>query len=101
MENSKSNFPYRKLWYDIYLSLEVMMNVEHLQVLQFMFEVNKATRSYLQKNIITIQNGFINAGLITYQLKSDFYHYQQLENIYFDALKRNKENRLITFQIDI
>ena len=66
MVDSLSDFPFRSLRYEIFLTLEVMMNAEHLDVLRFMFKVNKATRSFLEKNIIAIQNGFINAGLITF-----------------------------------
>ena len=33
-----------------------------------MFAVNKQTRAYLTQNFTSIQNGFINEGLITYDL---------------------------------
>ena len=82
MVESKSDFPFRKLKYDKYLTLEVMTFVEHPGVYNFMFGVNKKTRSYLQDNYIAVQNGFINGGLIIYQLKNDFFHYDQLEKLY-------------------
>ncbi len=66
MEESQSTFPVRKLRHDIYLTLEVMMYVEHPEVLEKMFEVSREARSYIENNFITIRNGFINAGLITY-----------------------------------
>ena len=59
-------FPFRKLYHDKYLTLDVMMYVEPQDVLKFMFTVNKETRAYLTQNSSTIQNGFINGGLITY-----------------------------------
>jgi hypothetical protein len=66
MEELKSDFPFRLLRYHKYLTLEVLMNVEHQEVLKYIFKVNRATRSYLENKFIAIRNGFINAGLITY-----------------------------------
>ena len=63
MEYSGSVFPFRKLRYIKYLTLEVMMYVEHLDSLEFMFSVNKETRAFLKNNMGTIQNGFMNEGL--------------------------------------
>ena len=74
MVESVSDFPFRKLRYDIYLTLEVLMYAEHPEVLKFMFAVNKEARSYIESKFITIRNGFTNAGLITHQLKCDFNH---------------------------
>ncbi len=71
MAESMSDFPFRKLRYDIYLTLDVMMYVDHLEVHKFMFTLNKETRYFLQQNMITIQNGFVNEGLITYRLEED------------------------------
>ena len=82
MVESESDFLFRKLKHDKYLTLEVMTFVEHPDVYKFMFTVNKKSRSYLKENFITIQNGFINEGLITYQLKSDFYYFDLLEKLY-------------------
>jgi hypothetical protein len=66
MVESLSEFPFRKLSEDKYLTLEVMMYVDHPEVWKFMFSVNKEARTFLQENFITIQNGFTNAGLITH-----------------------------------
>ena len=66
MVESAGCFPFRKLYHDKFLILDVMMFVEHQDVLKFMFAVNKQTRAYLTQNFSTIQNGFINEGLITY-----------------------------------
>jgi hypothetical protein len=54
MEYSGSVFPFRKLRYIKYLTLEVMMYVEHLDSLEFMFSVNKETRAFLKNNMGTI-----------------------------------------------
>jgi hypothetical protein len=74
MVENQSDFPFCKLRQDKFLTLEVMMFVEHLDVYKFMFTINKKSRSYLHDNFIIIQNGFINGGLITHLLKSNFYH---------------------------
>ena len=66
MVESLSDFPFRKLRYAKYLILDVMMYVEHQQVLKFMFTCNKETRAFLQKNYVTVTNGFVNDGLIPY-----------------------------------
>jgi len=75
MAESLSDFPFRKLRSDPYLTLEVMMYVEHLEAHEFMFTLNKESRQFLQDNIITIQNGFVNEGLITFRLKRDNLQY--------------------------
>ncbi len=66
MVETMRQFPFQKLDNKKYLTLEVMMCVNHQEVYKFMFEVNKEGRGFLHKNINTIQNGFDNAGLITY-----------------------------------
>ena len=83
MVESLSDFPFRKLRFNKYLTLDVMMYVEHPEVYKFMFSVNKATRSFLLKNFITLRNGFINNGLITYQIHHNFDSYANLEKLYF------------------
>ncbi len=40
-----------------------------------MHGVNKATRAFIKKNQSTIENSFINEGLIEYELSNDFEHY--------------------------
>ena len=75
MAESLSDFPFRKLRPDPYLTLEVMMYVDHLEAHEFMFTLNKESRQFLQQNIITIQNGFNNEGLITFRFERDNLHY--------------------------
>lgn len=72
MVESLSDLPFRKLRDEKYLTLELMLYIEHPEVLQFMFSVNKDTRKFLESNFITIRNGFVNEGLITYELSSEF-----------------------------
>ena len=120
MVETLSNFPFRKLSCEKYLTLDVMMYIEHPEVLNFMFCVNIETRTFLQNDFITINNGFINEGLITYHLllqndisfcekdeltysndyktgvTSRFHQIMQLEKLYVEALKRNISNRIIT-----
>lgn len=66
MEETLRRFPFQKFIHSKYLTLEVMMYVDHPEVYKFMFKVNKQGRAFILNNIITIQNGFNNAGLITY-----------------------------------
>ena len=66
MEEVVTSFPFRKLRYEIYLTLEVMMYVERSQALEFMFCVNKEARAFLHQHFVSIQNGFINEGLIVH-----------------------------------
>ena len=120
MVETLSNFPFRKLTCEKYLTLDVMMYIEYPEVLNFMFCVNKDTRIFIQNNFISINNGFINEGLITYHLllqndisfcekddltysddkkrgvTSRFHQIMQLEKLYVEALKRNISNRIIT-----
>ena len=83
MVESLSEFPFRKLRYDTLLTLDVMMYVDRADVQKFMFTLNKEARKFLQDNFITVRNGFVNDGLITYQIGYGFNDYQQLENLYF------------------
>ena len=66
MDESLCNFIFRKLKYDKYLTLEVIFFIKHPEIYSFMFSVSKDTRIFLQTYFITIRNGFINEGLITY-----------------------------------
>ena len=66
MEESPGVFPFPKLRYETFLILDVMMNVDYQDVLKFMFSINKETRNFIYKNFITLRNGFVNDGLITY-----------------------------------
>jgi hypothetical protein len=76
------------------------MFVDHKEVKNFMFNLNKKARSYLESNIITVQNGFINEGLITHQLIfMDLTDILLLERLYFQALTRNIRNRILNLEI--
>ncbi len=66
MEYSVTAFPFGKLRYEKYLLLEVMLYLPHKDSCEFMFSVNKDSRSFLKNNMMTIKNGFINEGLIDY-----------------------------------
>jgi hypothetical protein len=72
MVETATIFPFSKLRYDTYLVLDVMMHVEYQVAYKFMFTVNKEARSFLLNKFISIRNGFINDGLIAYEIKSDF-----------------------------
>ena len=76
MVESLSEFPFRKLRYDTLLTLDVMMYVDRADVYKFMFTLNKEARKFLQDNFITVRNGFVNDGLITYQIDDGFNGYQ-------------------------
>lgn len=69
-----------------------------------MFSVNKGTRHYIKHNFISVRNGYKNDGLIDFVFSSEtitqFNNYEKLETVYFQALKRNLRNRIITFRID-
>jgi hypothetical protein len=83
MEEAVTSFLFRKLRYEIYLTLDIMMYVERSQALEFVFCVNKEARAFLHQHFISIQNGFINEGLIVYDLSCNFNGYEQLERLYF------------------
>jgi hypothetical protein len=76
MVESLNEFPFPKLRYEKYLTLDIMMYVDHPEVYKFMFTLNKEARKFLQDNFISVRNGFVNEGLITYELKHDFMHYK-------------------------
>ena len=99
MEESVTAFPFCKLRHYIYLTLEIMMYVEYKQACYFMFHANKGTRAYLENNASTIRNGFINDGLIVYEVEDKFLHFYHLEKLYFKALKRNIDNRILKLRI--
>jgi hypothetical protein len=71
MVEGKREFPFQKLRFAKYLTINVMMYVEHPEVYKFMFAINNFTRSFILKNLITIQNGFVNEGLITYHFEEN------------------------------
>lgn len=65
---SVSVFPFRMLRQENYLTLEVLMFVKHLDAINFMFALNKSARGFIQDNYVTVRNGFVNEGLIEYEL---------------------------------
>lgn len=99
MEESVSDFPFRKLLNEKLLTLEVMMYVRHPKIYKFMFDTNKATRAFLHDNFTTIQNGFTNESLIVYHFNGDFNDYLLLEKLYLKALKRLIGHRTINIQV--
>lgn len=100
MECSTSAFLFRKLRHTKYVVLEIMMFVAHYDSWQFLFSVNKETRAFLSKNIITIQNGFMNEGLIEFKMRlNDYNDYEQLERLYFQIINRAISNRKLTIEI--
>jgi hypothetical protein len=101
MVETVSVFPFSKLRYDTYLTLDVMMHLDYQEAYKFMFTVNKEGRSFLSNNFITISNGFINDGLIPFKLKCGFGDFLEFEKLYFSALKRNIGNRIISILIEI
>jgi hypothetical protein len=48
-----------------------------------MFGVNRAARTFLEEESTTIRNGFVNDGLIDYQVIPCFYGFEKLERLYF------------------
>jgi hypothetical protein len=81
--------------------VDVMMFVELSKTHEFLFFLNKESRNFLKQHITTIKNGFINNGLINYAMSFDFNGYEQLERLYFLALKRNICNRTLTLDVSI
>ena len=67
----EGDFPFSKLKHDKYLTLDVLMFVDYLDALIFMFNINKEVRHYLLNNFITVRNGFTNDGLIDFVFESD------------------------------
>ena len=95
-----TDFPFRKLVFDKYLTLEMMMYVKHSKVCKFMFEVNKPARAFLQYNFTAIQNGFTNDNLIVFQFNNSFNDYIKLEKLYLQVLKRRIGHRTITIHVE-
>ncbi len=102
MEYSVCALPFHKLKYAKYMTLEVLMYVKYKSAINFMFYLNKESRLFLHNNSSTFYNGFINDGLIEYEFfsfKSFYDHYELLEKLYFEALKRKICNRIITLKV--
>lgn len=49
-----------------------MSYVDYLEAYNFFFTVNKKARLFLIKNFLTIQNEYINDGLIPFKLGPNF-----------------------------
>ena len=72
MVESQGSFPFRKLRYETYLTQDVLKYIDREDALNFMFGINKLERGFLIQNFKTIQNEFINDGLIPYYFDDDF-----------------------------
>jgi hypothetical protein len=75
---SVSAFPFRKLIHNKYLTLDVLMYVDYYHAQEFMFGVNKETRTFVQDNFITVRNEFVNEGLVVCEF--DAYYQSQFNN---------------------
>lgn len=69
MEEPEGRFPFHKLRFYKFVISDIMMYVEYPEIFKFMFTINKLARSFLETKFISVQNCFINEGLIFY----DFY----------------------------
>ena len=100
-----SAFPFRKLRNDKHVILDLLMHVEYLDTLKFMYNLHKQARKFIEQNLITVKNGFINDGLIDFVFDeevhtyNEFKFYRQFEQVYLQALKRQPQNRIITLNI--
>ena len=63
---SDGDFPFRKLRFYKYLTLEVLMNIDHFDACYFMFKINREARKFILNNYIAVRNGYINEGLIDF-----------------------------------
>jgi hypothetical protein len=68
----ESSFPLPKLRQYIYSTLDVLMYIDYLDAIKFMFEVSKEGRYFLESNFTTIHNGFTNEGLIPFEFDCTF-----------------------------
>ncbi len=87
MEETLTTLPFRRLRCDMYLIIEVLINVKYSHAFKFMFNLNKESRSFLQDNYIAFENGFVNDGYIKdaifYNEITSFDYYVSLEKLYF------------------
>ena len=60
-------FLFPKLKNDKYLILNILMYLDYKDALNFIFFINKDSRTFQLTNFITLKNEFINEGLIDYQ----------------------------------
>ena len=68
MEDSYRCSPFWKLRYEKYLTLEVLLCIDYKDALEYLFRLDKKAREFLQEHIVTINNGFVNEGLITHKI---------------------------------
>ena len=61
---SESAFPFRKLEFQKYLTVDILMYLDLQNAYNFMFTLNKKTRDFLHNDFITVRNSFVNEGLI-------------------------------------
>jgi len=66
MENSPKLSTFGKLKFKKYLIIEMLMNLEYIDALSFLWKVNKEGREFLFKQIVYVKNGFVNEGLIVH-----------------------------------
>jgi hypothetical protein len=71
MEETSTSFLFQKLRHNLYALIDVMMYVDLKNALEFMHCVNKEARTFLRQNYDSIKNGFINEGLIVYDIDGD------------------------------
>ena len=65
-----------------------------------MYSVNKRARNFLFDKFLTVRNIFTNQGLIDLDFGIDRLNcYIMLEKLYFQAVKRNIENRILTINL--
>ena len=60
MAESLTTFAFAQLRNEKFLTLEVLMHIEHFDALKFMFSLNKETRKFLCEHFTTIENEFEN-----------------------------------------
>lgn len=100
MVESLSAFPFPKLRHYKLLTLEMLLFIEKQDALNFMFYVNQAGRTFLEQQFVTIINGFINSGLVTFKFNGSLKDYVELEKLYFKALTRRIGNRVLTIEFN-
>jgi hypothetical protein len=95
----QSAFPFRRFISHLD-TVEVLTYVDEKDAYKFMFALNKAARSFIIMNFTSVRRGFINEGLIQNELylsgDSALNDVIKLEKLYFEAIKRTNENKIIT-----
>ena len=83
MESALLSFPFWKLRHSTYHFLDVILYIDYIYALKFMFKLSSEARKFLHSNILSIKNAFNNEGLIIYEIKYTFEGIQSLEKLYF------------------